>query len=84
MAMMKSGQILARCLTWLSLWPRIKLCAQLGEFEVILLAVYSCIISISLSSISRISDSWFARRCEMLIRLERFGLESAKKREKSR
>jgi hypothetical protein len=84
MAMMKSGQILARCLSWLSLWPRIKLCAQLVELEIILLAVYSCMIFISLSSISRISDSWFAWRCEILIRLEWFGLESAKKREKSR
>jgi hypothetical protein len=74
MAMMKSGQILYCCLSSLISWPRIRLCTQLGEFEMILLAVRSCMIFISLSSISRISGYWFARHCEMLIRLKWFGL----------
>ena len=84
MAVIKDGQILACCLNLLILWLRIRLCAQLGELEIILLAVHSCVIFISLSTINRISGYWFARRCEKLIRLEWFGIESAKKREKSR
>jgi hypothetical protein len=70
MAMMKSGQIFAYCLSLLISWLRIRLCAELGEFEMILLSVHSCMIFISLPSIGRISKSWFARRCEKLIRIE--------------
>jgi hypothetical protein len=40
-------------------------------------------IFISLPLIGRISRSWFARRCEKLISIEWFGLESAKKRKKA-
>jgi hypothetical protein len=87
MEMMKSGQIFDYCLTLLVSWLRIRPCGELGEFEMILLSVHSCMIFISLPSIGRISRSWFARRCEKLIQIEWFewfGLESAKKREKSR
>ena len=87
MAMIKSGQIFDYCLTLLISWLRIRPCGELGEFEMILLSVHSCMIFISLPSIGRISRSWFARRCEKLIHIkwfEWFGLESAKKREKSR